>query len=106
MKNKILLAVFALVMVIVLGFISFTIYIYNRDIPVLNTDGVSDYYIDKFKDQAGHIYSGKLPLVTWYINIDEHQDNRYNYTIHYWPFGTEVMTYLDGDGFSIEKKLH
>ena len=104
--KKLMLAAFILALIIVLGFISFTTYVYNRDVPVLNTEGVSDYYIDMIKDQAGHIYSGNLPLVTWYINIDGHQDNQYDYTIYYWPFGTEEMTYLDGDGFSIEKKLH
>ena len=48
--KKLMLAAFILALIIVLGFISFTTYVYNRDVPVLNTEGVSDYYIDKIKD--------------------------------------------------------
>ncbi len=55
--------------------------------------------------QAGGLYSSRLPLVPVCVVIDGVSATSVDYTIHYFPFGSVGMTWVEGDGYSIEAPL-
>lgn len=74
--------------------------------PMVNGDmEIPETYMEAVKDQAKGFYSKRLPLVPVYISLEEYSDGILYYTIHYFPFGTVGMSYIEGDGYNIEKPL-
>ena len=60
---------------------------------------------EAIEGQSKGVYSSKLPLVAVYVNITDYSDEKAYYTIHYFPFGTVDMSYIENDGYNIEKQL-
>jgi len=97
-KSIILLAVIVL-LIACLGLISLHPFL------VLKCD-VPEEYVTVVYNQAKGIYSKTLPLVPIIVSVDSFsQKSGVYYTIHYFPFGTEGMSYSPIDGFSLEKSL-
>ena len=55
--------------------------------------------------QAGGFYSAGLPLIPIVVTIDDYSENHVDYTIYYFPLGTVGMSFLEGEGYTIEKPL-
>ena len=66
---------------------------------------IPESYMEAVKDHAKGFYSKRLPLVPVYVSIDEYSAGALYYTIYYFPFGTVGMSYIEGDGYNIEKPL-
>ena len=66
---------------------------------------VPEDYVEKIKSQAQGLYSKVLPLVPIYVTIDSFEEEKVYYTIHYFPFGTVEMSYIESEGYNIEKPL-
>lgn len=98
-RGKIIIAIFMLVTLIsMLGVMSFN--------PIIaNTANAPKEYVEKVRAQTPGPYSNQLPLLPIYVTIDEYLGDMVNYTIYYFPFGTLGMSYIQGDGYSIEKPL-
>ena len=56
-------------------------------------------------EQSKGFYSSKLPLIPFSIVIDDYSDEVIYYTIYYFPLGTVGMSFLEGEGYTIEKPL-
>ncbi len=56
-------------------------------------------------EQAGGLYSSRLPLVPVCVVIDGVSATSVDYTIYYVPFGSVGMTWVEGDGYSIRAPL-
>ena len=70
---------------------------YKNDVPA--------EYVEAVESQAGGIYSKTLPLVPVFVTVNSFEKETVYYTIHYFPFGTVEMSYIESDGFNIEKPL-
>ena len=66
---------------------------------------VPENYLEAIESQSKGVYSTTLPLVPVYTSVDSYSDGIVHYTIHYFPFGTVGMSYIEGDGYNIEKPL-
>ena len=44
-------------------------------------------------------------MIPVYVRIDSYAEEKLYYTIYYFPFGTVGMSYVEGDGYNIEKSL-
>ena len=71
--------------------------VHGEDLP-------QDYY-SAVQSQAKGLYSSRIPLVPIFVSIDDLERDTVFYTIHYFPFGTVGMSYIQGDGYNIEKPL-
>ena len=66
---------------------------------------IPESYMEAVKEQAEGVYSKRLPLIPVYVRIDSYAEEKLYYTIYYFPFGTVGMSYVEGDGYNIEKSL-
>lgn len=76
----------------------------THPIIVRNVD-VPDNYYATIKSQAKGVCSIQIPLIPAFVSIDDFSEGIAHYTIHYLPFGTVGMTYIENDGYSIEEPL-
>lgn len=98
MKKYIVMAVIAIVLVLGFCFLASN--------PVISCKlDVPESYLEAIESQAKGVYSSKLPLVPVYISVDSFLDEKVLYTIRYFPFGTVGMSYMEQDGYNIEKPL-
>lgn len=96
-KAVIILLIVA-VLIVTLAYISYHPFVFRRcEVP--------EDYLSEIYEQAIGPYSYKLPLLPFYLTIEDHSDDRVYYAIHYFPFGTVGMSYSSADGFNIEKPL-
>ena len=99
MKNKILIAA------IVVGILAFVLFILDSN-PIISCKiDIPENCLEAIESQSKGIYSKTLPLVPVYISVDSYSAGKVCYTIHYFPFGTVGMSYIEGDGYNIEKPL-
>jgi hypothetical protein len=74
--------------------------------PIISCNAeISEEYLEAIESHAKGIYSTVLPLVPIYISVDSFSSNKVYYTIYYFPFGTVGMSYIEVDGYNIEKPL-
>jgi len=66
---------------------------------------IPESYMEAVKEQAEGVYSNRLPLIPIYVRIDSYAEEKLYYTIYYFPLGTVGMSYIEGDGYNIEKQL-
>ena len=66
---------------------------------------IPENYLKTIKNQSRGFYSLMIPLVPVRVVVDSFSGVEVCYTIYYFPFGTVGMSYIEGDGFSIEKTL-
>ena len=66
---------------------------------------ITENYMEAVKEQAQGIYSNRLPLIPVYVRIDRYEEEKLYYTIYYFPLGTVGMSYVEGDGYNIEKQM-
>ena len=66
---------------------------------------IPESYMEAVKEHAKGVYSNRLPLMPVYVSLDEYSEGVLYYTIYYFPFGTVGMSYIEGDGYNIEKPL-
>ena len=66
---------------------------------------VPENYIEAIKGQSKGLYSNTVPLVPVYVSVDGYDGTAVYYTIHYFPFGTVGMSYIENEGYNIEKSL-
>ena len=66
---------------------------------------IPEDYLKTIKNQSKGFYSLMIPLVPVRVVVDSFSGVEVCYTIYYFPFGTVGMSYIEGDGFSIEKTL-
>ena len=91
--------------VILTVFLMIVLFVFSRN-PVVSSDiEIPVSYMEAVKDHAKGFYSKRLPLVPVYVSIDEYSAGALYYTIYYFPFGTVGMSYIEGDGYNIEKPL-
>ena len=91
--------------VILTVFLMIVLFVFSRN-PVVSSDiEIPVSYMEAVKEHAEGVYSNRLPLVPVYISIDEYSAGALYYTIYYFPFGTVGMSYIEGDGYNIEKPL-
>lgn len=62
-------------------------------------------YIKVIESQSKGQYSDTLPLIPVYVSVDCFCDGRVYYTVHYFPLGSVGYSFMDSDGFNIEKPL-
>lgn len=89
--------VIILLLLLLAGFCVRPILICSADLP--------EPYLLAVRNDARGFYSSKLPLVPLYVTVDGFSDRGLYYTIHYFPFGSVGMSYLEGDGYNTEKPL-
>ena len=98
MKKKIVMVAIIVTMVVGLHFLSLN--------PIITSKtNISESYIEAIENQSKGVYSKIIPLVPIYVSVDTVSDDKVFYTIHYFPFGTVGMSYIEGDGYNIEKPL-
>ena len=86
------------VLVIILGILS------SR--PIISCDiEIPETAMSAVKSDSKGLYSGKLPLVPVYVEVDSYSGDTVYYTIHYFPFGNVEMSFNEADGYNIEKAL-
>lgn len=66
---------------------------------------IPEAYMEAVKGQAKGFYSKRLPLVPVYVGLERYSEDVLFYTVHYFPFGTVEMSYIEGDGYNIEEPL-
>ena len=66
---------------------------------------IPENYMEAIKEQAEGVYSKRLPLIPVYVRIDNYAEKKLYYTIYYFPLGSVGMSYIEGDGYNIEKPL-
>lgn len=64
-----------------------------------------EHYIEAIESQSKGLYSNTLPLIPVYVSVDRFCDGRVYYTVHYFPLGSVGYSFMDSDGFNIEKPL-
>lgn len=64
-----------------------------------------EHYIEAIESQSKGLYSNTLPLIPVYVSVDHFCDGRVYYTVHYFPLGSVGYSFMDSDGFNIEKPL-
>ena len=97
-KKKIIAISVLVAFIVVLGVIS-------SNPIILNKANAPVEFVETVRAQAPGPYSNRLPLLPIYVTIDECLEDIVNYTIYYFPFGTLGMSYIQGDGYNIEKPL-
>ena len=99
MKKKIGIGViFTVVLVIVL-------FAFSKN-PIVSCDiEIPENYLEAVKEQVEGVYSKRLPLIPVYVRIDSYAEEKLYYTIYYFPLGSVGMSYVEGDGYNIEKSL-
>ena len=99
MKKKISIGI---ILVVVLTILIFAFY----KTPVVSSKiEIPENYMEAVKEQAQGVYSSRLPLIPVYVRVDSYVEEKIFYTIYYFPFGTVGMSYIEGDGYNIEKSL-
>ena len=99
MKKKVSIGI---VLILVLTIVIFAFY----KSPIVSCKiEVPDSYMEAVKEQAQGVYSSRLPLIPVYVRVDSYVEEKIFYTIYYFPFGTVGMSYIEGDGYNIEKSL-
>lgn len=99
MKKKIGIGV---IFTVVLAFVLFAI---SKN-PIVSCDiEIPENYMEAVKEQAEGVYSKRLPLIPVYVRIDSYAQEKLYYAIYYFPLGTVGMSYVEGDGYNIEKPL-
>jgi len=99
MKKKLGTGIVLIVMLIIVLFAS-------SKSPIVSCDmEIPEAYMEAVKDQAEGVYSKRLPLVPIYVRIDRYEEEKLYYTIYYFPFGSVGMSYIEGDGYNMEKPL-
>ena len=74
--------------------------------PVISYEAeVPTNYMEAIERQSKGVCSHTLPLVPVYVSVEDYAEGEVHYTIHYFPFGTVGMTFIEGDGYNIEKPL-
>ena len=66
---------------------------------------IPENYMEAVKEQAKGVYSSRLPLIPVYVRIDRYEEEKLYYTIYYFPLGIVGMSYVEGDGYNVEKPL-
>ena len=95
-KRFIILFFVILLLIIVILKAFFPIAICKIDIP----NDVSK----KIEDHSQEVYSPTLPLLPVCVVIDSYENNKYYYSVYYFPFGSVRMS-LAEDGFYMEERL-
>lgn len=62
-------------------------------------------YEAEIRNQAKGLYSSRLPLVPVYVKVNAFNGVDARYTIYYFPFGTVEMSFINGEGWMVEKPL-
>ena len=83
----------------------FVLFAFSKNPIVSCNIEIPESYMEAVKDHAKGFYSKRLPLVPVYVSIDAYSEGALYYTIHYFPFGTVGMSYIEDDGYNIEKPL-
>ncbi len=99
MKKKIGMGVIITIVFIIVLF-AFS----NNPVVSCNIE-IPESYMEAVKEQAEGVYSKRLPLIPVYVRIDSYAERKVYYTIYYFPFGSIGMSYIEGDGYNIEKQL-
>ena len=99
MKNKIIIAA------IVVGILTFVLFTLDSDPIISCKTDIPENFLKAIESQSKGVYSKTLPLVPVYVSVDSYSAGKVCYTIHYFPFGTVGMSYIEGDGYNIEKPL-
>ena len=74
--------------------------------PIVSCDiELPETYMEAVKEQAEGVYSKRLPLIPVYVRIDSYAEEKLYYTIYYFPLGSVGMSYVEGEGYNIEKTL-
>lgn len=74
--------------------------------PIVTSDiEIPKNYMDAARNQAKGLYSKRLPLVPVVVRIDSYSEGVLYYTIYYFPAGSVGMSYIEGEGYNIEKPL-
>lgn len=99
MKKKISIGIIitAALIIVLFAFTKNPIVSCNIEIP--------ESYMEAVKEQAKGVYSNRLPLIPVYVRIDRYTEGKLYYTIYYFPLGSVGMSYVEGDGYNIEKSL-
>ena len=98
MKRIVIVAILSVVLVLIFR-------MFASDPMISCKIDVPENYIEAIESQSKGLYSKKLPLVPIYASVDTFAEGKVYYTIHYFPFGTVGMSYVEGDGYNIEKAL-
>jgi len=91
---------------IVLGLLIVGIFMLASNPVISCKTEVSENYLEAVVSQAKGVYSDSLPLLPVYVTVDQFESEKVYYTIHYFPFGTVEMSYIETDGYNIEKPLN
>ena len=62
-------------------------------------------YLEAIASQSKGLYSNRLPLIPIVVSVDRFGEGRVFYTVHYFPLGSVGYSFMDSDGFNIEKPL-
>lgn len=91
--------------VILTVFLMIVFFVFSRN-PVVSSDiEIPENYMEAVKEQTEGVYSKRLPLIPVYVRIDSFAEVKLYYTIYYFPLDTVGMSYIEGDGYNIEKPL-
>jgi len=72
---------------------------------ILGCSELPEAYQDAVQNQAGGLYSKRLPLVPIFVNVENFYEETVQYSVYYFPFGVVGMSYHLTDGYNIEKPL-
>ena len=72
---------------------------------ILGDSELPEAYRNAVQDQAGGLYSQRLPLVPTFVNVENFYEETVQYSVYYFPFGVVRMSYHLTDGYNIEKPL-
>ena len=99
MKKKVGIGVIIIVVFII------ALFAFSHNPIVSRNIEITESYMEAVKEQAERVYSKRLPLIPVYVRIDSYAEEKLYYIIYYFPFGTVGMSYVEGDGYNIEKSL-
>ena len=81
------------------------LFVFSKNPIVSCNIEIPEPYMEAVKEQAEGVYSKRLPLIPVYVRIDSYAEEKLYYTIYYFPLGTVGMSYIEGEGYNIEKQL-
>ncbi|MBR2037708.1 MAG: hypothetical protein IKJ16_07390 [Agathobacter sp.] len=99
MKKKIGMGIIITVVFIIV------LFVFSKNPIVSCNIEIPESYMEAVKEQAEGVYSKRLPLIPVYVRIDSYAEEKLYYTIYYFPLGTVGMSYIEGEGYNIEKQL-
>ena len=99
MKKKIGMGIIITVVFIIV------LFVFSKNPIVSCNIEIPESYMEAVKEQAEGVYSSRLPLIPVYVRIDRYEEEKLYYTIYYFPLGTVGMSYIEGEGYNIEKQL-